>query len=158
MPRCNRSCRPGWSGKNKGQLARRMSSLDVGALPVCAGRRLSGMITHRDITVRATAVGRDSKTTLVSDCLSSELTYCFEDQDARSPSFNGQKQIRRLLVLNRDKQLVGIVAVAESRHKRERNRGWPDDSVDFLTEITRRRREFGIPQTRCRCSHRWCPR
>ena len=81
--------------------AERMSSLDVGALPVCDGRRLSGMITDRDMTVRATAAGRDYKTTLVSDCLSSELTYCFEDQDVEEAQvLMGQKQIRRLLAPN----------------------------------------------------------
>jgi CBS domain-containing protein len=58
-----------------------MRSLDVGALPVCDGRRLMGMITDRDITIRATAAGRDPKTTAVRDCLSAEPVYGFEDQD-----------------------------------------------------------------------------
>ena len=54
------------------QAAEKMRSLDVGALPVCDGRRLSCMITDRDITIRAVAAGRDPKTTPVRDCLSSE--------------------------------------------------------------------------------------
>ena len=63
------------------EAARRMSSLDVGALPVCDGDRLSGMITDRDITIWATAAGHDPKTTPVEDCRSSKVVYCFEDQD-----------------------------------------------------------------------------
>ena len=96
------------------EAAEKMASLDVGALPVCDGRGLIGMITDRDITVRATAAGRDPKTTLVSDCLSSELVYGFEDQELEeAQALMEQKQIRRLPVLSRDKALVGIVALAD---------------------------------------------
>ena len=96
------------------EAAEKMASLDVGALPVCEGSRLIGMITDRDITVRATAAGRDPKTTLVSDCLSSELVYGFEDQDLdEAQALMEQKQIRRLPVLSRDKALVEIVALAD---------------------------------------------
>ena len=96
------------------EAAEKMSSLDVGALPVCDGRRLSGMITDRDTTVRATAAGRDPKTTRVSDCVSSELVYGFEDQEVEeAQALMEQKQIRRLPVLSRDKQLTGIVALAD---------------------------------------------
>src|SRR5438094_7214992 len=77
------------------QAAEKMASLDVGALPVCDGRRLVGMITDRDITVRATASGRDPKTTPVSDCLSSEMAYGFEDQDLEEAQvLMEHKQIR----------------------------------------------------------------
>jgi CBS domain-containing protein len=96
------------------EAAEKMASLDVGALPVCDARRLIGMITDRDITVRATAAGRDPKTTLVSDCLSSELVYGSEDQGLEeAQALMEQKQIRRLPVLSRDKELVGIVALAD---------------------------------------------
>ena len=72
------------------------------------------MITDRDITVRATAAGRDPKTTLVSDCLRSELVYGFEDQDLdEAQALMEQKQVRRLPVLSREKALVGIVALAD---------------------------------------------
>jgi CBS domain-containing protein len=72
------------------------------------------MITDRDLTVRATAAGRDPKTTLVRDCLSSELVYGFEDQDLEeAQALMEQKQIRRLPVLSRDQQLIGIVAMAD---------------------------------------------
>jgi CBS-domain-containing membrane protein len=60
------------------------------------------------------AAGRDPKTTLVRDCLSSEPVYGFEDQELDdAQALMEQKQIRRLPVLSRDKQLVGIVALAD---------------------------------------------
>jgi CBS domain-containing protein len=94
--------------------ARKMKSLDVGALPVCDGRRLLGMVTDRDITIRATAEGRDPETTLVRDCMSPEIVYCFEDQDAQEAERIMQdKQIRRLPVLTREKQLAGIVSLGD---------------------------------------------
>ena len=96
------------------EAAEKMRSLDVGALPVCDGRRLIGMITDRDITIRATAAGRDPKTTVVQDCLSSEPVYGFEDQDLEdAQTLMEQKQIRRLPVMSRDKELVGIVALGD---------------------------------------------
>ena len=63
------------------QAARRMEELDVGPLPVCEDKRVVGMLTDRDITVRATAAGCDPKTTLVSDTMSQEVVSCYEDQD-----------------------------------------------------------------------------
>ena len=96
------------------EAAEKMRSLDVGALPVCDGRRLVGMITDRDITIRATAAGRDPKTTVVRDCLSSEPVYGLEDQDVEdAQTLMEQKQIRRLPVMSRDKELVGIVALGD---------------------------------------------
>ena len=96
------------------EAAEKMRSLDVGALPVCDGQQLKGMVTDRDITVRATAQGRDPKATLVRDVLSPELVYAFEDQDLEEvQQLMQEKQIRRLPVLSRDKQLVGIVALAD---------------------------------------------
>jgi CBS domain-containing protein len=100
------------------EAAEKMRSLDVGALPVCDGRRLVGMITDRDITIRATAEGRDPKTTVVRDCLSSEPVYGFEDQDLEdAQTLMEQKQIRRLPVMSRDKELVGIVALGDLASK-----------------------------------------
>ena len=96
------------------EAAKKMRSLDVGALPVCDGRRLLGMLTDRDITIRATAEGRDPDKTLVHDCMSRELVYCFEDQDIKEAERLMQdKQIRRLPVLTREKLLAGIVALGD---------------------------------------------
>jgi CBS domain-containing protein len=94
--------------------ARKMKNLDVGPLPVCDNDRLVGMLTDRDITVRATAEGCDPKTTRVKDVLTPDVTYCYEDQDAQEAARLMQEaQIRRLVVLNRDKRLVGIVSLGD---------------------------------------------
>ena len=96
------------------EAAKKMRSLDVGALPVCDGRRLLGMLTDRDITIRATAESRDPDKTLVRDCMSRELVYCFEDQDIKEAERLMQdKQIRRLAVLTRERLLAGIVALGD---------------------------------------------
>lgn len=91
-----------------------MRSLNIGALPVCDGRRLIGMVTDRDITVRATAEARDPDNTLVRDCMSPEVVYCFEDQSAQEAErLMEEKQIRRLPVLTSEKQLAGIIALGD---------------------------------------------
>lgn len=86
-----------------------MRDLDVGALPVCgAGDRLAGMITDRDITIRATARCCDPTDTSVNEVMTPDITYCFDDQDVtEAAELMKEKQIRRLAVLNRNKRLVG---------------------------------------------------
>lgn len=94
--------------------ASRMRDLDVGALPVCDSDRLAGMITDRDITVRATAGGSDPKGAAVRDVMTPTLVYAFEDQDVEEAArLMEENQIRRLPVLNRDKRLVGIVSLGD---------------------------------------------
>jgi CBS domain-containing protein len=96
------------------EAAEKMKSLDVGPIPVCDGDRLVGMVTDRDITVRATAEGRDPNTTRVRDVMTPDIIYCFEDQDVEEAArIMGEQQIRRLVVLNRDKRLVGIVSLGD---------------------------------------------
>src|SRR5688500_18338565 len=94
--------------------ARAMRSMNVGALPVCDGDRLVGMVTDRDITIRSVADGADPKQTLVKDSMSPEIVYCFEDQDAHEAErIMQEKHIRRLPVLDRDKKLVGILSLGD---------------------------------------------
>ena len=94
--------------------AQKMKSLDIGALPVCEGDELVGMITDRDITVRAVANGRDPNKTAVREAMTAEIRYCFEDDDAEAVAHKmGSWQVRRLPVLNRDKRLVGIVSLGD---------------------------------------------
>ncbi len=91
-----------------------MMDLDVGAIPVCDGEQLIGMITDRDLVLRVMAVGRDAVQALVSDAMTPGLVYCFEDEDAETAAdLMAQKQIRRLPVLSRAKQLVGIVSLGD---------------------------------------------
>ena len=96
------------------EAAERMKTLDVGPLPVCDGDRLLGMITDRDITVRATAESRDPTTTRVSEIMTPEVVFTYEDEDVKEAAKLMQDhQLRRLVVLNRDKKLVGIVSLGD---------------------------------------------
>ncbi|HZH53991.1 MAG TPA: CBS domain-containing protein [Microvirga sp.] len=96
------------------EAARMMDDMNVGALPVCDGRRLRGMITDRDITVRATAAGLPPDTTRVRDVMSDNVWWCFDDDDVdHIVELMSDHQIRRLPVVDRDKDLVGIVALGD---------------------------------------------
>jgi CBS domain-containing protein len=93
--------------------ARRMADLDVGALPVGEDDRLVGMVTDRDIVVRALARGLGPDTP-IRDVMSADVRYCYEDQTLEEVSRNmGDIQVRRLPVLNRDKRLVGIISLGD---------------------------------------------
>ena len=96
------------------QAAQKMKTLDVGPLPVCDHDRLAGMLTDRDIVLRAVAEGRDPRSTRVRDAMSEGINYVFEDDDvAEAARQMKEKQIRRLVVLNRDKRMVGIVSLGD---------------------------------------------
>ena len=96
------------------EAAQKMSQFDVGPLPVCDGEQLVGMLTDRDITVRAVAEGCDPTTTPVREAMTPEMVYCFEDQAVQEAArLMAQYQIRRLPILNRHKRLVGIVSLAD---------------------------------------------
>ena len=95
------------------QAATKMAELDAGVLPVGANDRLVGMLTDRDIAVRAVAKGKGPQTA-VREVMSEEVKYCFEDEDLATVSANmGDIQLRRLPVLSRDKRLVGIVSLGD---------------------------------------------
>ena len=96
------------------QAARKMKDLDIGPLPVCEGTRVVGLLTDRDITVRATAEGLDPKATPVRRVMSEEVVSCFEDQDVgEAAELMQRRQIRRVLVLSRENQLVGMVSLGD---------------------------------------------
>jgi CBS domain-containing protein len=96
------------------EAAAQMKSLDVGLMPVCDGDELKGTLTDRDITVRATAEGLDPLETRVSEIMSTDIAYCFEDQEIEEAmSLMEARQIRRLPVLTREKRLVGIVSLGD---------------------------------------------
>jgi CBS domain-containing protein len=96
------------------EAAQKMKQLEVGPLPVCDGERLVGLLTDRDITVRAVAEGCDPTTTKVRDVMTPEVLYCFEDQEVQEAAkLMEERQIRRLPILNRNKWLVGIVSLGD---------------------------------------------
>lgn len=97
--------------------AKMMAECDAGSLPVAENDRLVGMITDRDIAIRAVAERR-SPDTPVRDVMSKEILYCFDDEDIDHVARNmAEQQVRRLPVVNRDKRLVGIVSIGDISHK-----------------------------------------
>jgi len=94
--------------------ALKMRDLGVGPLPVCENQGVVGMLTDRDITIRAVAEGLDTEKTMVRDVMSGELICCYDDQEVDVAAHLMQsQQIRRILVLDRDKRLVGIVSLGD---------------------------------------------
>ena len=96
-----------------GEAARLMAEIDAGALPVGEGERLVGMITDRDIAVRAVAREMPASTK-VREIMSEEVLYCFDDQEVADVAQNmSEVKVRRLPVVDRDKRLVGIVSLGD---------------------------------------------
>jgi CBS domain-containing protein len=96
------------------EAAQKMKELNVGVLPVCEGNQLIGLLTDRDITVRATAEGRDPWKTTVRQVMTPGVLWCYEDQDiAECVELMERKQVRRLPVMNRSQYLVGIVSLSD---------------------------------------------
>ena len=104
------------------EAAEMMADQDIGALPVGENDRLVGMITDRDIAVRAVArgLGPDTK---IREVMSPEVMYCFEDEELDDVTQNmGGVKVRRLPVLNRDKRLVGIISLSDLTRREDAKR------------------------------------
>ena len=96
------------------RAAQSMDELNVGSIPVCDGKKLVGMVTDRDITLRGVAAGLDLEATPLSDIMSKDVQWCYEDQAlAEVMATMAESQIRRLPVVNRDKHLVGIFSLGD---------------------------------------------
>ncbi len=92
--------------------AQAMRELNVGSIPVCEQERLVGLITDRDIVVRA--IAQECPEARIGDVMTREPLYCFEDEPVERALRTMQaKQVRRLPVLDRSERLVGIVALAD---------------------------------------------
>ncbi len=106
-----------------------MAEIDAGALPVGENDRLVGMITDRDIVIRAVAQGK-SADTKVADVMSKEVLYCFDTDEIDEVTRNmGKARVRRLPVVNRDKRLVGIVSLGDVARN--------DDATNIGQTVTR---------------------
>jgi CBS domain-containing protein len=92
----------------------KMEDLNVGAIPVCDGKNLVGMVTDRDLVLRVMAQRRDPSTTTVRDTMTPDVYFCYDDEEAEiAADLMAQQQIRRLPILSRTKQLVGIVSLGD---------------------------------------------
>lgn len=110
------------------RAAQLMDELDVGALPVCEGdgERLVGMLTDRDIAVRAIAAGKAPQTAHVDEAMSADVRWCFDDQPLEDVMRQmADSQVRRIPVLSHDgaQRLVGIVALAGAQAARKNDNG-----------------------------------
>lgn len=114
------------------KAARLMADLDIGVLPVEDDDRLIGMVTDRDLAVRGLAQGCGPKTQ-VREVMTPDVKYCYADQDIEDIAANmADIQVRRLPVLNRDKRLVGILALCDIAVS-----GDPQPAMEALSGISR---------------------
>jgi len=108
-------------GQSIREAAKIMDEINAGSMPVGDNDRLVGMITDRDIAIRAVAVGKGPDTPVREVMTTEQVLYCYEDEELDHVAKNmSQQQVRRLPVVNREKRLVGIVSLgniaqAESR-------------------------------------------
>lgn len=112
--------------------ARLMHELDVGAVPVCDGRRLQGMLTDRDIVLRVVSPGLAPEDTAIDQVMSPEVVWCFEDDEVAAVAARMQQaRIRRLPVVDRAQQLVGIVTLGDLA-----SRGEPAWAQEVLADVS----------------------
>ncbi|MFQ5760287.1 MAG: CBS domain-containing protein [Acidiferrobacterales bacterium] len=91
-----------------------MYSLDVRMLPVTNNGRLRGVITDRDIVVRAVAAGNDPTTTTVGQIMTRSVIYLHEDDDVtKAAAVMEEKQIKRLVIVNQNEEPLGIVSLGD---------------------------------------------
>jgi len=96
------------------EVAQAMRDMDCGFMPLAENDKMIGMITDRDITIRAVAEGMDISNTPARDVMTAKTFYCYDDQDVEEVCNNmGEIQVRRLPVVNREKRLVGIVSMGD---------------------------------------------
>jgi len=113
--------------------AKMMSDVNSGVLPVGENDRLIGMITDRDIAVRAVAQGKGPQT-LVREVMTDHVHYCFDDEDMDEVTRKmADSQVRRLPVVNRDKRLIGILSLGDVATSRDS----ADEAGEALSDISR---------------------
>ena len=116
MTRDVRLCTPGQTIR---EVAQTMAEIDAGSMPVGENDRLIGMITDRDIAIRAVAAGKGPDTP-VREVMSEHIHYCFDDEEVDDVAQNmGDIRVRRLPVINRDKRLVGIISLGDVAQKED---------------------------------------
>jgi len=96
------------------EAAAKMKSLNVGSLPVCEGDRPIGIVTDRDIVIRAIAAGRDPRTGRVPEAMTADVVSVLETVDVKDAArLMKDRQIRRIVVVDSNKRVVGIVSLGD---------------------------------------------
>jgi CBS domain-containing protein len=100
------------------EIAKRMRDKDIGCVPIGENDRLVGMVTDRDITLRAVAAGGDYTKMTARDVMTKSIIFCRESEElADAVRIMEQKQVRRLPVINDQKRLVGMLSIGDVSHK-----------------------------------------
>ncbi|MGE0622843.1 MAG: CBS domain-containing protein [Pseudomonadales bacterium] len=95
-------------------LATRMREQDVGAIPIAENDRLIGMVTDRDIVVRGVAANTSLDGLTAKEVMTDNLLWCYDNQSVDEVLANmGEQKVRRLPVINKDKQLVGMISLGD---------------------------------------------
>jgi CBS domain-containing protein len=124
-----RTCRP---DSPLTDVARIMSEVNCGAVPVSDGQTVVGMITDRDIVLRAVAQGRDIRSTTARECMTTPVVTAGSNMDAHeAANLMAQRQIRRLPVVDGDR-LTGIVALGDMATARIH----ADEAAEALSDIS----------------------
>jgi CBS domain-containing protein len=119
-----REVRVATPGQSIRDVAKMMDEINAGAMPVGENDRLVGMITDRDIAVRAVALGKGPDTPVREVMSTEQVLYCYEDEEIDHVAKNmAENQVRRLPVVNREKRLVGIVALGDVAREEQRAGG-----------------------------------
>lgn len=101
-------------------VAKKMREHDIGAVPVGENDRLIGMITDRDITIRAVAEDKDLSKLTARDVMTSGIIYCRDTEEADDAArIMESKQVRRLPVIDENKRMVGMVAIGDISQSRD---------------------------------------
>ena len=119
-----RDVRVATPGQSIRDVANIMAEIDAGAMPVGDNDRLIGMITDRDIAIRAVAQGKGPDTPVREVMSTDKVLYCYEDEELDQVAQNmGEVRVRRLPVLSREKRLVGIISLADLAQKERKAAG-----------------------------------
>ena len=119
-----REVRVATPGQSIRDVAKMMDEINAGSMPVGESDRLIGMITDRDIAIRAVAQGKGPDTPVREVMSSEKVLYCYDDEELDHVAKNmSEHQVRRLPVVNREKRLVGIVSFGDVAQKETRSAG-----------------------------------
>jgi CBS domain-containing protein len=114
-------------------VAQKMAEIDSGIMPVGEKDRLVGIVTDRDIVLRAVAKGKTPGKSTARDVMSPDIKYCYEDETLEDAARNmSTLQVKRLPILNREKRLVGIVSLGDLAMEPEAD----EQSKDALVGIS----------------------
>jgi len=95
-------------------VAKKMQQYDIGAIPVGENDRLIGMITDRDIALRAVAEGKDISKLTARDVMSKGVVWCRDSENLGKAALTMEsKQVRRMPVIDDNKRMVGMLSLGD---------------------------------------------